>query len=310
MHIMFAGFGASTAYGAAGFWLVDTLQGRTHSERFLTAYVSSFNALLSLGLIVGSAWLVFRSQTLIPQTIESAFNGDTGLWQTRYHFYRRRFIDPVRSITITGVYASIGFGIFTACRFPLSGASDALMLIAVCVQYGVGAYVGRKLCYVGMMLYSLLDARVSRNLFREHELDAINAYVHVASTLTIIFVYANVRGYYYGPFVYNTWLGTNARAFLLFPALVATPVLLIFNFYSRAVVKKLYSDSIDVEIRSLQGSLQSESLSEYEKRSLILEVDKMTRDELRYSLQLTLSDLPIGITVALMILQPLFGKSN
>jgi hypothetical protein len=308
MHIMFAGLGASTAYGAFGFWLVYWLEGKARAQQFLTAYVSSFNVLLSLGLIVGSAWLVFRSQKLIPDTIEKAFDGDTGLWLTRYSFYKGRFNDHVRSITIAAVYATIGYAIFAACNFPLTGRAEVLMLVASCAQYGVGAYVGRKLCYAGMMLYSLLEAHVSRNLFRGRELDGINAYVHIASTLTILFVYANVRGYYYGPFTYDTWLGKNPRAFLLFPAVVATPVLLIFNFYSRAVLRKLYNESIDVEIRSLQTALQSESLTEFEKRSYAIEVDKMTRDELRYSLQLTLSDLPIGITVALMILQPLFEK--
>ena len=308
MHIMFASLGVSTAFGALGCWFVYAFEGRPQSQSFMTAYVSTFNALLALGLITGGAWLVFRSQKLIPETIEKAFEGDTGLWQTKYGFYKKRFKDRVRSMTIMAVYATIGLAILTACNFRLLGHAKTFMLIASCLHYGLGAYVGRKLCYAGMMLYSLLDAHVSRNLFRARELDAINTYVHIASTLTILFVYAQVRGYYYGDFAYDTWLGTNAKAFLLFPAFVATPVLLIFNFYSRAVLRKLYSASIDIEIRSLQEALKSESLTEFEKRSYTMEVDKMTRDELRYSLQLTLGDLPIGLAVALMIVQPLLEK--
>ena len=308
MHIMFAGLGASIAFGGLGCWFIYVSEGTSQSKQFLTAYVTEFNALLALGLIAGSAWLVFRSQKLIPATIEKAFAGDTGLWQSRYGFYRKRFNSRVRSMTIVAAYATVGFAIFSACDFRLSGKAKTLMLVASCVHYGLGAYVGRKLCYAGMMLYTLLDARVGRNLFRARELDPINTYVHIASTLTILFVYAQVRGYYYGNFAYDTWLGANARAFLLFPAFVATPVLLIFNFYSRAVIRKLYSLSIDVEIGLLQDALRNESLTEFEKRSYAIEVDKMSRDELRYSLQLTVGDLPIGLAVALMILQPLFEK--
>jgi hypothetical protein len=51
--------------------------------------------------------------------------------------------------------------------------------------------------------------------------------------------------------------------------------------------------------------MKDEKLSDYEKRSYLLEFDKMSRDELRYNLQLTLSDLPIGITILIMVLEPI-----
>jgi len=70
----------------------------------------------------------------------------------------------------------------------------------------------------------------------------------------------------------------------------------------------VYSKSIDVEIKRLQKVLQDEGLSPVEKRSYLIEFNKMCRDELRYSLQLTLSDLPIGITILFMLLQPLLRR--
>ncbi len=171
------------------------------------------------------------------------------------------------------------------------------MVIPACAQYAFGVYVGRKLCYAGMMLHALLEAPVTRNLFKERELDEINSYVHIVSTLTVIFVYVHVLGYYEGPFLYKSLLGDSIRVFLIMPALIATPVLLIFNFYPRIVLRKLYDKSIDVEVKKLQGAIQSEELSSFEKRSHLLEFDRMSREELRYGLQLTLSDLPIGITI-------------
>jgi hypothetical protein len=155
------------------------------------------------------------------------------------------------------------------------------------------------------MLHALLRAKITRNLFRERELDEINSYVHIVSTLTVIFVYLHVSGYYGGPFLYDSILGQSVKPFLILPAIIATPVLMIFNFYPRAVLRKLYSQSIDIEIRRLQETLQHEELSPYEQRSYVMEVDKMSRDELRYGLQLTLSDLPIGITVLIMVVEPL-----
>ena len=272
----------------------------------MLAYASSFKTLISLGLIVGTALIVYRSQAVIPQTIESAFK-DVKL-PDDYYLYRARFYSLARSIVFSANFTVVGFVIFSYCQFPLSGLPEIMMTLAACAQYALGVYVGRKLFYAGMMLHSLVSTTVSHNLFRNRELDEINTYVHVASSLTVIFVYVHVVGYYHGPFTYHSILAQSIRPFLLLPAVIAMPVLLIFNFYPRSVLKTLYDQSIDYEIKKLQDTLKNEKLSTYEKRSYILEVERMSREELRYSLQLTLSDLPIGITVLVMVLQPLISR--
>jgi len=307
MNTLFFGLGASAVYGLLGAGLLFKLGGLTQVQAFLAAYTTSFKTLFSFGLILGTALIVFRSQSVIPQTIEAAFTA-AQLSKTQYFFYRKRFLSPRRSINFAAEFVVVSFVIFSYCGFPQPKATEAIMMIAACAQYALGVYVGRKLFYAGMMLHSLLDTRVTRNLFKERELDDINSYVHVASTLTVIFVYIHVMGYYRGPFLYGSFLGQSIRPLLILPALIATPVLVIFTFYPRAVLRKLYSQSIDAEIDALRQVLQNEKLSAYEKRSYLIAFDKMARDELRYSLQLTLGDLPIAITILLMVFQPLLGK--
>jgi hypothetical protein len=178
------------------------------------------------------------------------------------------------------------------------------MLIAVCAEYALAVYVGRKLMYTACMLHSLQTIPVTRNLFRKRELDGLNPYIHVASTLTIIFLYVHMISYYDGPFLFGSIVGRSTKIFLLFLPLICTPVLLIINFYPRVILTKIYDRSIDLEITRLREALRNEKITSYEKRSYLLEFDKMLREQLRYSLQLTLTDLPIGITILFMILQP------
>jgi hypothetical protein len=307
MLMLFLGLGLSLTYCIVGSALIFYVDGKSEAQSFFAAYASSFKTIISLGLILGTALIVYRSQNVIPQTIESAFT-EAQLADTHYSYYKRRFASPRISVTFSGQMILVAFIIFLCCQFPLSGLGQDLMLIAACAEYGFAVYVGRKLMYSGMMLHSLMTIPITRNLFRNRELDAINPYVHVASTLTVIFVYIHVAGYYAGPFLYGSILGPSIKHFLILPALIATPVLLIFNFYPRAVLRKLYSQSIDVEIHRLKKEMRSEELSAYEKRSYLIEFDKMSRDELRYSLQLTLSDLPIGITILIMLLEPLLKR--
>jgi hypothetical protein len=307
MNFLFLGLGVSLVYGLLGLALLWYLDGKSEAQLFFVAYTSSFKTIISLGLSLGTALIVYLCQNVIPQTIEKAFT-ETQLAETDYLYYKRRFASLRLSIEFSAEFIVIGFIIFSYCHFPLSRRGEVLMIIAACTQYALGVYIGRKLGYAGMMLHSLLSAPITRNLFKKRELDAINSYVHIASTLTVIFAYIHVMGYFQGPFLYDSILGQSIKPFLLIPAIIATPVLLIFNFYPRAVLRKVYSQSIDVEINRLKKALRSEALSPFEKRSYIIEVDKMCREELRYSLQLTLSDLPIGITILIMLLQPLLSR--
>jgi hypothetical protein len=300
MLLFFLGLALSVAYGLGGAALVWRIGGTSEAQLFFAAYTTSFKTVLSLGLILGTALIVFYRQDVIPATIEKAFKGH--LTQD-YYYYKRRFSSLRISLTFSGEMILIAFVIFSYSQFPLSRPGEVLMLIAACAEYGLAVYVGRKLMYTAMMLHSLLAIPVNRNLFRKRELDGITPYVHVASTLTIIFLYVHMVGYYNGPFLYKSILGGSIKVFLLFLPLIATPVLLIFNFYPRIVLTKIYDQSIDVEITRVRKAMRDEKLSPYEKRSYLLELNKMSRDEMRYSLQLALTDLPIGITILGMVLQ-------
>ncbi len=302
MLLFFLGLALSVAYGLLGSALVWYLSGKSEAQLFFAAYTTSFKTILSLGLILGTALIVFYRQDVIPQTIEKAFKGQ--LTQD-YFYYKRRFSSLRISLTFSGEMILVAFVIFSYSQFPLSKPGEVLMLIAACAEYGLAVYVGRKLMYTAMMLHSLLAIPVKRNLFRKRELDGINPYVHVASTLTIIFLYVHMIGYYEGPFLYGSILGRSIKVFLILLPLIATPVLLIFNFYPRVVLTRIYDQSIDIEVARLKKAMRNETLSAYEKRSYLIEFNKMSRDELRYSLQLALTDLPIGITILIMVLQPL-----
>lgn len=307
MYTLFRGFGISLLYWLVGGGVLYLSDGPQEAWKFMVAFIGSFNTLVTLGLILGTALIVFRSQDIIPNIVENAFTYEERE-ATRYRYHKKRF----RSIKLTALFSAqfvlAAYGVFHLCRFPLRGRAETLMLIAVCAEWGLGVYVGRKLAYSGMMLHSLLEAPISKNLFRDRELDGINAYVNITSTLTVIFVYIHVRSYYTGPLKCDSPLGESAKIFLFLPALIAIPVLLIFNFYPRAVLRKVYSKSIDLELEALQATLQSEQLSAYEKRSCLLAFDKMYRDELRHNLQLTLNDLPIVITISVMVLERLIRR--
>jgi hypothetical protein len=301
----FLGLALSLTYGVFSAALVYFVSGEHEAQRFLIMFISDSSTLVSLGLIAATAIIVGRSQDLIPTTIEAAFT-DEQLSQTQYHFHKECFYSRKRTVNFATEMIIFAAVIFRLCHFDLPRTAEAMMMIAACAQYGLASYVGRKLRYAGMMLHALLRVPVTRNLFRGRELNPINTAVHVAATLTIMWVYVHVRGYYTGTcFRYDSFILSSARTFLLFPAVLAVPVMLMFTFFPRTALQRIYNRSIDVEVKRLQAVLQSESLNSFEKRLCLMQFSKMYREELRYSLQLTLSDLPLAITLFVMILEPL-----
>jgi len=304
MFVFFAGLVLSTAYCGLGTALTWYLEGEFEALKFFAAYTSNFKTIISLGLILGTAFVVFYAQKDIPRMIEKVFPEEQ-LAETEYFTHKQHFWSQRKTIVFAAQVTVVAFVIFRYCRFPLARTGYVLMMVAACSEYAFASFVGRKLRYAAMMIHSLSDISPTRNLFRNRELDDISWYVNVASTLTIIFVYVHVRCYYAGAFAYDTKFGESVRIFLILPAIMATPVLLIFNFYPREVFRRLYSKSIDLEIGQLKGRLGSENLNAYEKRSHIVEFKKMSHDELRYTLHLALTDLPIGITILAMVISTL-----
>lgn len=301
MHTLFLGLGISLAYGTLCSLALYFTKGEGEYKQFLESYLYSFKTFLSFGLVLGVAMIVFKAQLLVPKTIEDAFT-ERSLEGSGYYLYKGRYLSLKRSVGQMSSYTVVAFVIFSLCGFPLSEEAAIMMTIPACLEYALGVYVGRKLFYAGLMLHSLHKVPVTRNLFKKQELDAINTFVIITSTLTLIFVYLHVHSYYYGPFAYPYAIGESARFFLLFLAIIATPVLLIFNFYPRTVLVEIYSTSVDIEIKNLKRRLRRRSLSTFERMSYVIEFNKMARDELRHRLRLSLSDLPVAITIFVTIL--------
>jgi hypothetical protein len=304
MYMLFVGMGASVVLGFVGSVAVYLADGPSNAQQFLRAYATDFRTLVSLGLGLGTALIVYKSQDYIASTIEGAF-GRADLEDAEYYVHKRRLYSHRRTVLFAGELLVIAFPLFAYSRFPLVGLGEDIMIGIACLQYVLGSYVGRKLRYAGLMIDSLADIPIKRNLFRGRELDSLNTYVNVASSLTVVFVYAHVLGYYAGPFKFDSLVGESIKPLLLLPAVIATPVLLIFNFYPRAVLRKIYSKSIEVEVKTLRAALRSEKVTEFEKRSHLMEFDKMCREELRHNLQLRLSDLPIAVTIIVGLVQML-----
>lgn len=302
MNHIFVGFFLAALYGAASSALVWYFRDFETFSKFQETYFKSFNCAISGGLIISAAILVYKTQKSIPDLIRATFKIEL-LEKTEYEINERKYFALHRSLSFSTTFAAVSFLIFYLAKFPFEGLPEYLLIATGSTHYALAVYVGRKLFYIAQMLHSIEAIDVKDHIFTDDKLSLINTYVNSISTITLIFVFAHVYSFYHGPFVYDSILGETVRMALLLLAVMATPVLVLFNFYPRTVIKSLYMKSINHRINTIQQQLsRKKSISEIERLSYLIEYDKATKDELKYRMRVTLSDLPIAITIVIMLL--------
>jgi hypothetical protein len=300
MNQTFWGFALSLGYGVVTTLCVWAIQPDQVNE-YLKCYFVSFNCVVSGGLILGTAIFVFMTQQSISEFVERSFDEDA-IGKTSFTHWKRNYLSAYMTIRFSTEFVIVGFVIFYFCKFPLNGIPEYFMIFFGCLQYALGVYVGRKLFNIANMLNSILDIRITRDIFKEDELSYIVTYMNILSTLTIVFVFVHVKSYFDGPFEYHTLLGSSPKTALLLPAVIATPVLVIFNFYPRAALRKLYSRSISQNVERLTENLKNDNISEFERLSYLIKYDHIAKEELSNKFRLSVNDLPIGITIFIMLL--------
>ncbi|HKN58034.1 MAG TPA: hypothetical protein VJV97_04225 [Gemmatimonadaceae bacterium] len=64
MWLLFAGFALSLAYGACAATVIYAVTDEATTQEFVTAYVASFNVLITLGIVTATALIVRYAQNL------------------------------------------------------------------------------------------------------------------------------------------------------------------------------------------------------------------------------------------------------
>jgi len=300
MNHIFLGFFLTVAYGALSAVIVWLVEGTPSAVKFLELFSQSFQYVIVGGLILSTSILVFYTQKWIPEVIEENFP-EEDLVETDFNTQKAKYLSVARSMAFSTSFIVVGFALFYFSKFPISGIGEQAMMIFACTLYGLGVYVGRKFFYIAQMLHSIENLPVKRDIFTEDKLGSISTYVNTLSTLTVIFVFAHVYAHYNAPFVYNSVVGSTLKISMLLPAVLAIPIVVIFNFYPRTVLRLLYSRSIQWSLDKIKRGFLLSETTEHERQMYLMEFNKMSNDELKYRLRVTLSDLPIAITLVLMV---------
>jgi hypothetical protein len=299
LHVVFAGFLMSFLYGAATSLLI-WIYHPSQASKYVEAYVTGYNCLISGGITIGTGIFVLLSYRKMPAIIERAFK-PSALAATRYPHFKRRYLSVAEAAGFSAVYVAAAYGIFSICRFPIPGLGNSFLVAFACLQYALGVFVGRQIYFIAHMLRSIDEVQIDRDMMKAG-ISSVAGFVNIVSTMVVIGTYAHVSGFYHGQFEFVQPIGSSARVLLLLPLLIAAPVIVVFNFYPRVVLRRLYDRSNERIARKLQKELAQEHLPTFERRALEIEYDRARQAATKGQLELTLSDIPIAITILVALI--------
>lgn len=302
MNSVYYGFLISLGYGVLSSLFVYLFD-KEEFNIYIRHFFLSYNSFLAGGLGFGLTYQVYKTQKYIPELISNVFNKYDLDRVTQFNEHKLRFYSLRRSIAMVTLHIVISFVLFYYAKFPfVDKIPDTFMVIFGCALFGCGVYVGRKMFYAAQMLQTIENIEFSDDIFSENKLEGIAVYINVITTFTVIALWLHINSYYNGPFIYDSIFGKSVRIFMFYPAILALPVLVIFNYYPRVFIRKIYTKSIANKLNLLEKTLKGKKkITEFEKIQYLAEVDKISKEELKYRLSLALNDLPMVITIIIML---------
>lgn len=258
------------------------------------------------GLIAGTACITLFLMSIfvlrvVPQLIEDAIP-DLEIEQTRYHFWKRRLESKILGISQFTTYFAAGYAIYSLLGFPVAKGAQPLLVIFTGIQYGCGGFVGRKLWCVSHMLRSLEGVKPKDNLLETESLPRLIYVVNIFTFLTLVMT--AVHTYFLSRIEYSTQgdLTTAIHSLVYLPMVLAMPVVILFNFYPRMVVNRLYLKSIRQRKDWLAEKMLESSESEVSKIKHTIDYEKYLNEEFRYRQRVALSELPVALSITLAII--------
>jgi hypothetical protein len=303
MNSVYYGFFTSLGFGVASSLFVYLLDSNEFSN-YIKHFFISYNSFLTGGLAFGLTYQIYKTQNYIPEIIKTVFSKYDLDNVTQYKEHNARFYSTQRSMIIVTIHIVLSFILFYYAKFPFTDkVPETFMVVFGCSLFGALVYVGRKMFYVSQMLQTIENIEFDDDIFSDDRLDGIAVYVNVITTFTTITIWLLIKSYYGGPFIFNSVFGQTIRIFMFYPAITALPVLVIFNYYPRVFIRKIYTKSISNKLNLLEKALrEKEKITDFERIKYLSEVDKISQEELKYRLRLALNDLPMVITIVVMLI--------
>lgn len=312
LKCMALSFGLCFVGSVATFFLQDAEMARGLFEYWTV----NFNGLLVGGTAWGMAWVVFQEGRGILKRLMNLieFSEDQQpviLKEFEKTYGKTRLLSYGVSIGVLGIMTLVLSG------YPLSGFAKYYLMICSCSLHVVGGVLIVHIYYT-LRFFRLVDANYesikARDGFVPMNFDSFNTYFIVTSSLGMFAVYFAFRGTLTAGFVYPEPV---FQRLLIYPVLVYLPLGVLYSFYPRFILKRIY-DRANVEWIDRLDRLRRE-VSDNDRMPAETRLNfELTFSQLRESIRreskqfpvISLKDSPSLVLLVLLFLQYVANKDS
>jgi hypothetical protein len=291
-------------------------QGQELAKAFFSSYIFRFNGVFVAGVGYGLLFFLMEKGKLVFNLLNNIVEFPKEDLQMLMQNQKRMSLlwGSVISVPIT----IIGGIILWNCGYPLSGFAKIFLAATSISLYYIGGSMMSFFIYSSKIFWYLEENENKIKLNKSMSLlhfEQFNSFFIIISTTGILALYLAFRGTLTADFLFAKE-GNLSRTLLVFPIILFSAAPLLYSFYPRYVVKRIYDNNIisritDLEMgknsqmnenQSIKEKLEMEKLLIDIKESLTIERDKVTIFNIK--------DIPSILLLIIMFLQFIIPKDN
>ena len=293
------------------------LQGSEMAQNVFTSYVFHFNGILIFGFGFGLLWFVRRNGgNMLGQLLNVLEIPEDKLTEFNLSFQRATSLLWVNVIAVPTTL--VGGVILWQCGYPYDGFAKYFLAGSSISLYYAGGYLLGFFLYSVNLFRTLEDSQ--RLISKSHgatqiEFESLNHFFIISSTMGIVALYLAFRGTLTANFV-SASSSLLTGKLLVFPLVLFLPAPLLYSFYPRYVLKRIYDNDVLQRISRIeekrysldkQGASYKETL---EMEKILLDIKDRLIIEMNSLSLFSFKDSPSLLISMLMIFQLLVPKDN
>ena len=288
------------AYAAVGYFLLSARYDQGTASSTIQVFVYQYG-----GLVAGTACTALYLMSIlvlrtVPDLIEQALPDEVSE-QADYRFWKGRLLSGRLGLAQFGTYFVGGFGIYSLLEFPGEPIVHLFFAVFAALQYSCGGFIGRKLWCVGHLLRSIEHVDPKSDLLDTEAFPRLIYLVNIFTFLTLLMTVAHTYFHARMGYVLSSEFAVLLAPLIYLPLVLALPVIVLFNFYPRMVVNRLYLKSIRQRKQWLADQMAEADESEFAKHKHSIDYEKYLNEEFRYRQRVALSELPVALTITVAL---------
>lgn len=292
-------------------------QGPEMAEALFASYVLHFNGILIFGTGFGLVWFVrTNGKNVLAQLFNVLEIPEDEVQKITSSFSKSS--SPAWLNLVAVPITLIGGFILWKSGYPLDGFAKYFLAAASISLYYAGGYLLAFFIY-SIGLFRALEQCEKRIVkaagATQIEFEALNHFFIVSSTIGVLALYLAFRGTLTANFVaLDSSLFTGKL--LVFPLIIFLPAPLLYSFYPRYVLKRIFDHDVIRRISRVEESrhdfdIQETSYKErLEMEKILLEIKDRLMLEMNSFSVFSLKDSPSLLISILMIFQFVVSKDN